>query len=56
VALLPVDELPLVCACALAAPSIAIATDAPIRPFSNLFTFMSLSLIWIWGKKLNNIK
>jgi signal-induced proliferation-associated 1 like protein 3 len=35
------DELPLVCA--WAAPHIARATEAPSRPFSNLFIFMSLS-------------
>jgi signal-induced proliferation-associated 1 like protein 3 len=38
-----VEELPLVCACAFMAPHIATATDAPNRPFSNLFIFMSLS-------------
>jgi signal-induced proliferation-associated 1 like protein 3 len=40
----PVEELlPLVCAWAFMAPHIATATDAPSRPFSNLFIFMSLS-------------
>jgi signal-induced proliferation-associated 1 like protein 3 len=43
VALVPVEELPLVCAWAVTAPHIAIATDAPSRPFNNLFIFMSLS-------------
>jgi signal-induced proliferation-associated 1 like protein 3 len=38
-----VDELPLVCAWTFTAPNIAMATDAPSRPFSNLFIFMSLS-------------
>jgi len=50
-----VDELPLVCACASTAPNIAIATEAPSRPFSNLFIFMSLSYL-VWGKTLNDIK
>jgi signal-induced proliferation-associated 1 like protein 3 len=47
-ALLPplVDELPLVCAWAVIAPHIATATEAPSRPFSNLFIFMSLSFRW----------
>jgi len=39
----PVEELPLVCACAFMVPNIAIATEAPNRPFSNLFIFMSIS-------------
>jgi signal-induced proliferation-associated 1 like protein 3 len=39
----PVDELPLVCACAFMVPNIAIATEAPNRPLSNLFIFMSIS-------------
>jgi signal-induced proliferation-associated 1 like protein 3 len=39
----PVDELPLVWAWACVDPSIAIATEAPSRPFRNLFIFMSLS-------------
>jgi signal-induced proliferation-associated 1 like protein 3 len=38
-----VEELPLVCAWAFTVPNIAMATDAPSRPFSNLFIFMSLS-------------
>jgi hypothetical protein len=39
----PVDELPLVCACAFTVPNIAIANDAPNRPFRSLFIFMSIS-------------
>jgi signal-induced proliferation-associated 1 like protein 3 len=39
----PVEELPLVCAWAFTVPNIAMATDAPSRPFSSLFIFMSLS-------------
>jgi signal-induced proliferation-associated 1 like protein 3 len=39
----PVEELPLVCAWAFTVPNIAMATDAPSRPFSNLFIFMLLS-------------
>jgi signal-induced proliferation-associated 1 like protein 3 len=39
----PVVEALLLCAWALPIPNIAIATDAPSRPFSNLFIFMSLS-------------
>jgi signal-induced proliferation-associated 1 like protein 3 len=39
----PVCEALLLCAWALPAPNIAIAIDAPSRPFSNLFIFMSLS-------------
>jgi signal-induced proliferation-associated 1 like protein 3 len=31
------------CACTLIALNIAAATDAPSRPFSNLFVFMSIS-------------
>jgi len=42
-ALLPPEVLPLVCACAFIVPNIAIATEAPSRPFSNLFIFMSIS-------------
>jgi signal-induced proliferation-associated 1 like protein 3 len=38
----PVDEL-LVCAWAFTAPNIAMATEAPNRPFNTLFIFMSLS-------------
>jgi signal-induced proliferation-associated 1 like protein 3 len=50
VALLSVEALPLVCACAPTAPNIAAVTTAPIRPFSNLFIFISLSSENGWGK------
>jgi len=45
VALLPPPDDPLLldCAWALTDPSIAMATEAPSRPFSSLFIFMSLS-------------
>jgi signal-induced proliferation-associated 1 like protein 3 len=39
----PVVEALLLCAWALPTPNIAIANEAPSRPFSNLFIFMSLS-------------
>ncbi|WP_162600558.1 hypothetical protein [Massilia sp. WG5] len=39
----PVVDALLLCAWALPTPNIAIATDAPSKPFSNLFIFMSLS-------------
>jgi len=50
VALLSVEALPLVCACAPTVPNIAAVTTAPIRPFSNLFIFISLSSENGWGK------
>jgi hypothetical protein len=31
------------CACTVVAPNMAAATDAPNRPFSSLFSFMSIS-------------
>jgi signal-induced proliferation-associated 1 like protein 3 len=56
VALLSVDELPLVCAWAFIVPNIATVTAAPSRPFNNLFIFMSLSKENVSGaKKLSNI-
>jgi signal-induced proliferation-associated 1 like protein 3 len=39
----PLVALPLVCACAFSAPHIATAADAPNKPLSNLFIFISLS-------------
>jgi signal-induced proliferation-associated 1 like protein 3 len=39
----PVVEALLFCAWALPTPNIATATEAPSKPFSNLFIFMSLS-------------
>jgi signal-induced proliferation-associated 1 like protein 3 len=39
----PVDELLLVWAWAFTAPHIATATEAPSKPFSSLFIFMSFS-------------
>jgi signal-induced proliferation-associated 1 like protein 3 len=39
----PVDELPLVWSWAFTAPHIATAREAPSKPFSNLFIFMSIS-------------
>jgi signal-induced proliferation-associated 1 like protein 3 len=39
----PVVDALVLCAWTLPAPNIAIAIEAPNRPFSNLFIFMSLS-------------
>jgi signal-induced proliferation-associated 1 like protein 3 len=39
----PVVDALLLCAWALPIPNIATATEAPRRPFSNLFIFISLS-------------
>jgi hypothetical protein len=36
-------EVSVVCACTPSAPHIATASDAPSRPFNNLFIFMSIS-------------
>jgi hypothetical protein len=44
------------CAWTVVAPNMAAAMEAPIRPFSSLFIFMSISLIRLRGKLLNNIK
>jgi hypothetical protein len=60
---LPVADWPWVlldpvvdCAWTVVAPNMAAAMEAPIRPFSSLFIFMSISLIRLRGKLLNNIK